>query len=76
MHHKEVQRASWTVYNTNCLDLDDIDMEKGADTTVADVNSCSSNTKEVLDKVLDVLGDMSEVTELLLVSNSKELTES
>merc|ERR1712223_2249970 len=40
-------------------------MEKGGVTALADVDSCSSST-EVLDKVLNVLGDMSEVTELLV----------
>ena len=50
------------------LNSDQADLVKADDvTTEADIDSCS-NSNEVLDKVLNVLGDMSEVTELLLVS--------
>ena len=72
MHHKEVQRASCTVYKISFLDLDDRVMEKGGVTALADVDSCSSST-EVLDKVLNVLEDMNEVTELLVVSKITKL---
>ena len=72
MHHREVQRASCTVYKISSLDLDYRVMEKGGVTALADVDSCSRCT-EVLDKVLNVLEDMNEVTELLVVSKITKL---
>ena len=55
----------------NEVDLDDANIQNVDITSVASGDSCSSST-EVFDKVVNVLGDMSEVTELLLVSKNKK----
>ena len=57
--------------NRSSLDEEIIEVETDTTTTTS-TNSCSAES-DSMERVLKVLGDMSEVTELLLVRINKEL---